>query len=129
MGEKADAHSLFRLTVTNDGQLMIKMYVELDLPFLGLEAPNVGVLIIEEPNQVLDKKHHIKVPEMVGWNLVWLSYNAIIKEHWTVGFDSFEYTEGVGPLLFSQLCIYHYSDVWKDHTLEAASKIMSQQIE
>ena len=54
MGEKADAHSL-SLMVNNDGQLPIKMYVELDLTFLGLKVPYVGVLIINKPNQVLDK--------------------------------------------------------------------------
>ena len=54
-GEKANAHSLFRLTVPNDGQMPIKMYTELDLTFLGLKVPKVGILIAEEPNQVLDK--------------------------------------------------------------------------
>ena len=54
-GEKADAHNLFKLTVANDGQMPIKMYTELDLTFLGLKVPKVGILIVEEPNQVLDK--------------------------------------------------------------------------
>ena len=35
----------------------IKMYTELDLTFLGLKVLNVGVLIAEELNHVLDKKH------------------------------------------------------------------------
>ena len=34
-GEKAEAHQLFHLTVTNDGQLTVKMYTELDINFLG----------------------------------------------------------------------------------------------
>ena len=34
-GEKADAHTLFRLTVANDGQMPIKMYTELDFTFWG----------------------------------------------------------------------------------------------
>ena len=41
--EKAKAHQLFQLTVTNDGQLPVKMYTELDVNFLGLKVPNVGV--------------------------------------------------------------------------------------
>ena len=48
MGEKANTHSLFRLTVANDGQMLIKMYIELSLTFLGLKVPNVGVLIAQE---------------------------------------------------------------------------------
>ena len=38
-GEKANSHSLFKLTVANDGQMPIKMYTELDLTFLGLKVP------------------------------------------------------------------------------------------
>ena len=55
-GEKANAHCLFKLTVANDGQMPIKMYTKLDLTFFGLKVLKVGVLIAEEPNQVLDKK-------------------------------------------------------------------------
>ena len=33
-GEKADAHSLFHLNVANDGQLPVKIHVELDGSFL-----------------------------------------------------------------------------------------------
>ena len=54
-GEKAKAHQLFHLTVANNGQLPVKMYTELDINFLGLKVPNVGVLIVDDPTQVLDK--------------------------------------------------------------------------
>ena len=47
--EKADAHQLFHLMVANDGQLPVKMYMELDISFLGLKVPNVGILIVEDP--------------------------------------------------------------------------------
>ena len=55
MTEKANTCELFNLTVTNDRQLPIKMYTKLDIIFLGLKVPNVGVLVIEDPSQVLDK--------------------------------------------------------------------------
>ena len=44
-GEKAKAHQLFQLTAANDGKLPISMYVELDLNFLGIVVPKVGVLV------------------------------------------------------------------------------------
>ena len=65
-GEKANAHSLFRLTVANDWEIPIRMYIELYLTFWGLKVPNVGVLITEEPNQMLDKEHQTKLPRIVG---------------------------------------------------------------
>ena len=108
-GEKADTHCLFKLTVANDGQ--IKMYTELDPTFLGLKVPKVGVLIAEEPNQVLDKKHQTRLPGIIGWNLIWLSYDVFIQKYGTTGFDSFICPAGVNPLLFSQLCVFHHSNI------------------
>ena len=46
----ANTYSLFRLTVANDGQMPIKMYIKLNHTFLGLKVLNVGVLIAEEQN-------------------------------------------------------------------------------
>ena len=36
--------------------------------------------------------------------------------------------KGVSPLLFSQLCIFYYSNIWKNNTLGATSEVMSQNI-
>ena len=95
---------------------------------MGLKVPKVGVLITEEPNQVLDKKHQTRLPGIIGWNLIWLSYDVFIKKYGTTGFDSFICPEGVNPLLFSQLCVYHHSNVQKTNTLGATSEVMSQNI-
>ena len=128
-GEKSDTHCLFKLIVANDGHMPIKMYTELDLTFLGLKVLKVGVLIAEELNQVLDKKHQTRLPGIKGWNLIQLSYDVFIKKYGTTGLHSFICPEGVNPLLFSQLCIYHHSNVWKTNTLGATSEVMSQNIE
>ena len=48
-GDKAKAHQLFQLTAANNGKLLVSMYVELNLNFLGIVVPKVGVLITEEP--------------------------------------------------------------------------------
>ena len=42
-GEKSEAHTLFHLTKANDEQLPITKYVELDLNFMGLMVPRVGI--------------------------------------------------------------------------------------
>ena len=127
-GEKANAHCLFKLTIANDGQMPIKIYTELDLTFLGLKVPKVGVLIAEEPNQVLDKKHQTRLPGIIGGNLIWLSYDMFVQKYETKGFDSFICPEGVNPLLFLQLCVFYHSNVQKNNTLGATSEIMSQNI-
>ena len=128
-GEKAEAHQLFHLTVANSGQLPVKMYTELDINFLGLKVPNVGVLIVDDLTQVLDKKHQTKLPGIVGWNLIWLSYNAFVEQYGASGFDSFICPEGVNPLLFSQLCVYHHSNTDNNNKLGVSSNPVSQQSE
>ena len=128
-GEKAEAHQLFHLTVTNNGQLPLKMYTKLDINFLGLKVPNVGVLIVDDPTQVLDKKHQTKLPGIVGRNLIQLSYNTFVDQYGASVFDSFVCLEGVNPLLFSQLCVFHHSSTDNNKELGVSSNPVSQQTE
>ena len=115
VGEKADAHILFNLMAANDEQLPVKKYIELDIKFLQLKVLNVGFLILEEPNRVLDKKHETKLPGIIGWNLIQLAYKVFVQKYGGGTFNSFECLAGVNPLLFSQLCLYHYAEVSNDH--------------
>ena len=86
------------------------------------------MLIAEEPNQVLDKKHQTRLVGILGWNLIWLFYNMFVQKYGTTGFDSFMCPEEVNPFLFSQLCIFYFSNVWKNNTLGTTSEVMSQHI-
>ena len=100
-GEKAGANILFSLTVANDGQLPMKTYIELDINFLGLKVPNASFLILEEPNRVLDRQHQTKPPGIIGWNLIWLTYQVFVGKYGGEKFNPFECSGGVNPLLFS----------------------------
>ena len=115
--------------MANDGQLPVKMYTELDINFLGLKVPNVGVLVVEDLSQVLDKKQQSRLPGIVGWILVQLSYNAFVEKYGMSGFDSFVCLEGGNPLLFSQLCVYHHSNTNKSSGLGVSTQTVSQQQE
>ena len=81
MGEKSDAHILFNLTTENDGQLPMKQYIELDVNFMRLKVLNVGFLFIDEPNKVLDKKHHTKLPGIFCWNMMQLMYKVFMNKY------------------------------------------------
>ena len=70
MGKKQKVHQLFQLTAANNKKLSVSMYVELDLDFLGPVVPKVGVLITEEPNELLETCHKTKLPGVVSWNLI-----------------------------------------------------------
>ena len=92
--EKAKAHQLFQLTAANDGKLPVSMYVELDLHFLGIVVPKVGVLITQEPNELLESCHKTKLPGMVGWNLVKLAYEVFVKNYGVLCLDNFDCPTG-----------------------------------
>ena len=74
-----------------------------------------GFLIIDEPNKVLEKKHHTKLPGIIGWNLIQLTFEVFKNKYGEGSFNSFQCPEGVNPLLFSQLCLYYYAEVAEDH--------------
>ena len=119
-GEKANTHNFFKLTVANDGLMPIKMYTKLDLTFLGLKVPKVGTLIREVPNQVLDKKHQTRLPGIVRWNLIQLSFEVFVQKYGTTGFDSFICPEGVilccfPSCAFSTILMYERTIHWEQH--------------
>ena len=107
-GEKAKVHQLFQLTAANNGKLPVSMYVELDLDFLGIVVLKVGVLITQEPIELLETCHKTKLPGMVGWNVIKLAYEVFVKNYGVLCLDNFDCPTGVSPLLFSQLCVYHH---------------------
>ena len=80
-GEKSEAHNLFNLTAANDGQLPVRKYIELDINFMGLKVLNVGFLIIDEPNKVLEKKHHTKLLRIISWNLIQLTFKVFMNKY------------------------------------------------
>ena len=79
MVEKTDVHALLNLTAVNDGQLPIKMYIEMDVNLLGLKVLNVGLLILEESDSVLNKTTSYKTSRHHSWNMVWLTYQVFME--------------------------------------------------
>ena len=110
-GSVADSHHLLNLTSASGGAIPLSRYVELDVEFLGLHVPRVGLLITQNPNKVLDPDHRTRLPGIVGWKLVKLAYQEFLKKYNIDVFKDIECPDGVNPLLCSQLCIYYYADV------------------
>ena len=111
--------------ITIDGQLSLKMHTELDITFLGLKVLKIGILVVEDPNQVLDKTYQTKLPSIVGWILIQLSYNAFVIKYGTLACDSFVCPKRGNSLLFSQLFICYYFDMCKNYPLGANNKTVS----
>ena len=110
-GSVADAHHLFDLMSASGGAIPLSRYVELDVEFLGPHVPRVIFSITQSPSKVLDPDHKTRLPRIVGWNLVKLTYQEFLIEYNINVFEDFECPDGDNPILFSQLCIYYYADV------------------
>ena len=84
------------------------MHVELDLDVLDIVVPKVGILITQEPNELLDTCHKTKLPDVIGWNLIKLAYEVFVQKYGVLCSENFYCPTGVSPLLFSQLCVFHH---------------------
>ena len=93
------------------------MYVELDLDFVGIVVPKVGVLITQEPNELLDTYHKTKLPGVVSWNLIELAYEVFVKNYGVLCLENFDCPTGVRALLFSQLCVFHHCNAGPNNIL------------
>ena len=88
----------------------MSMYVKLDLNFLGMMVSQVGVLITQEPNELLDECCKTKLPGVIGWNLIKLAYQVFVKKFGFKSFENFDCPTGISPLLFSQICVFHHNE-------------------
>ena len=64
-GEEAEVHQLFQLTATNNGRLSMSMYVEIHPDLLGIIVLKAGILISQEPNELLDECCNVKLPGVI----------------------------------------------------------------
>ena len=78
----------------------MSMYVELDLNFLGINVPKVGVLITQEPNKLLNDCHKTKLSGIIGWNVIKLTYQVFINKFGQKGLKNFDCPTGICPVLF-----------------------------
>ena len=77
----------------------MKKYIELDINFFGLKVPNVGFLILEEPNQVLNKNIKLSFQKSSAG----IQYGSHIRSSWiNMG------KENLTPLSVQQEVIHSY---------------------
>ena len=60
----------------------MSMYVELDVDFLGVIVPKVGILITQEPSELLDDCHKTKLPGIISWNLIKTGLSGVCRKKW-----------------------------------------------
>ena len=109
-GPEATSHNLFDLKGANGGKMSITRYFKMDIAFLGLKVPRVEFLVVKDPSDLLETKK-TKLPSIIRWNLIRLTYQEFIKKHPIEAFKIFQCPWNMDPLLFLQLCVYCYTDI------------------
>ena len=78
-GPEANLHNLFDLKGANGGDIPTIKYFEMDIAFLGLRVPKVGLLVVKDPIDLLQTKKKTELPGIIGWNLINLAYQEFVK--------------------------------------------------
>ena len=106
--ELAEAHSLFRLSAANNQDMPVLKYFKADVSILGFQIPSVGILVVKDPNTVLEPQYGTQMPGVIGCNLIWLGYEEFRKVYGFEAFKTFTCLKEVHPLIFAQMCtLYH----------------------
>ena len=53
-GNLTEAHSLFQLLAANNQVMPVSKYFEADVTLLGFKIPQVGFLVVKDPNALLE---------------------------------------------------------------------------
>ena len=109
-GELSEAHSLFKLSATNNGVMPVSRYFEADINFLGFRVPKVGFLVVKDPNTLLEPQHATQLPGVIGCNLKCLRCKEFSKVHGFKCFKNFQCPSSVHPVVFSQFCTFFHQE-------------------
>ena len=97
---EAITHNLCDLKGVNGGEIPITRYFEMTVTFLVLKVPKIWFIIIKDPNELIEAEKKTKLPGIIGWNLVKLSYQEFIKIYAAEIFSNFHCLEDIDHLLF-----------------------------
>ena len=115
-GKLAEAHSMFWLSAANNEVMSVSKYFEADITLLGFRIPQVGFLVVKDPNVLLEPQYSTqllgvyRVQPDPAW--VWREFGRLY------GFDAFEEfrcPDGVHPVVFAQLCSHYHQSKLLDN--------------
>ena len=107
-GDLTKAHSLFKLSAANNEVIPVSKYFEADVLLLGFKIPNVGFLVVRDPNSLLEPQHSTQLPGVIGCNLIWLACEEFGRVHGLEALRKFQCPESVHPMIFAQMCSFYH---------------------
>ena len=113
-GELTEAHSLFRLSPTNNKVMTVSKYFEADVTLLGFRIPWVGFLVVKDPNVLLEPQYSTQLLGVIRCNLIWLGCEEYGRTFGFTAFEEFHCLANVHPIVFAQLCSFYHQSKLQD---------------
>ena len=104
----AKAHSMFRLSAANNEIMPASKYFETDVTLLGFRIPQVGFLVVKDPNVLLEPQYSAQLPGVIGCNLIRLGCKEFGRSYGFDAFEEFHCPDNVHPVVFAQLCSHYH---------------------
>ena len=127
--ELTEAHSLFRLSATNNQVMPVLKYFEADVSLLGFKVLSVSFLIIKDRNTICGPQHSTQLLGIIKCNLIWLGCKEFRKVYGFEAFKNFCCPDKVHPLVFAQMCtLYHQGKTQAQSSSSASNRLQSNSI-
>ena len=114
-GKLAKAHSMFRLSATNNEVMPVLKYFEADVTLLGFRILRVGFLVVKDPNVLLEPQYSTQLLGVIGCNLIWLGCEEFGGLYGFDAFEEFRCLDGVHLVVFAQLCSHYHQSKLLDN--------------
>ena len=114
-GKLAGAHSMFRLSATNNEVMPVLKYFEADVTLLGFRIPRVGFLVVKDPNVLLEPQYSTQLLGFIRYNLIQLGCEEFGRSYGFNAFKEFCCPDGVHPVVFTQLCSHYHQSKLLDN--------------
>ena len=114
-GKLAKAHSMFQLSAANNQVMPVSKYFEADITLLGFRIPQVGFLVVKDPNVLLETQYSTQSLGVIRCNLIWLGCEELGRSYGFDAFEEFRCPDGVHPIVFAQLCLHYHQSKLLDN--------------
>ena len=107
-GDLTKAHSLFWLSAANNQVMPVSKYFEADVTLMGFRIPQVGFLVLKDPNALLESQCNTQLPGVIGCNLLQLGCEEFERVYGLEALREFHCPENISPIIFAQLCSFYH---------------------
>ena len=102
-------------------------YFEADVTLLGFRIPQVGFLVMKDPNVLLEPQYSTQLLGVIGCNLIWLGCKEFGRMFGFAAFEEFHCLANVHPVCFAQLCSFYHQSKLQD-TPQSEIKVSSSSV-